>query len=75
MSINATDLYADGPGRRREGEDSLIHFDGRLARRAHGHRPAPAFPRHERVATFDADTLMDYRSSDRDRGQLRPRIW
>ena len=65
MSINATDLYADGPAAGAKAKILLIHFDGAIDAGAAGRMAIRQLLRslhNERVATFDADTLMDYRS-------------
>ena len=65
MSINATDLYADGPAAGAKAKILLIHFDGAIDAGAAGRMAIGQLLRslhNERVATFDADTLMDYRS-------------
>ena len=65
MSINATDLYADGPAAGAKAKILLIHFDGAIDAGAAGRMAIGQLLRslhNERVATFDADALMDYRS-------------
>ena len=65
MSINATDLYSDGPAAGAKAKILLIHFDGAIDAGAAGRMAIRQLLRslhNERVATFDADTLMDYRS-------------
>ena len=65
MSINATDLYADGPAAGAKAKILLIHFDGAIDAGAAGRMAIGQLLRslhNERVATFDADMLMDYRS-------------
>ena len=65
MSINATDLYADGPAAGAKAKILLIHFDGAIDAGAAGRMAIRQLLRslhNERVATFDADALMDYRS-------------
>lgn len=63
--MNATDLYADGPAAGAKAKILLIHFDGAIDAGAAGRMAIRQLLRslhNERVATFDADTLMDYRS-------------
>ena len=65
MSITATDLYEDGPAAGAKAKILLIHFDGAIDAGAAGRIAIGQMLRllhNERVATFDADTLMDYRS-------------
>ena len=65
MSITATDLYEDGPAAGAKARILLIHFDGAIDAGAAGRIAIGQMLRslhNERVATFDADTLMDYRS-------------
>ena len=65
MSINATDLYTDGPAAGAKAKILLIHFDGAIDAGAAGRMAIGQLLRslhNERVATFDADALMDYRS-------------
>ena len=65
MSIKATDLYADGPAAGAKAKILLIHFDGAIDAGAAGRIAIGQLLRslhNERVATFDADALMDYRS-------------
>jgi len=65
VSINATDLYADGPAAGAKAKILLIHFDGAIDAGAAGRMAIGQLLRslhNERVATFDADALMDYRS-------------
>ena len=63
--MKATDLYADGPAAGAKAKILLIHFDGAIDAGAAGRMAIAQLLRslhNERVATFDADTLMDYRS-------------
>lgn len=63
--MKATDLYADGPAAGAKAKILLIHFDGAIDAGAAGRMAIGQLLRslhNERVATFDADTLMDYRS-------------
>ena len=65
MSITATDLYEDGPAAGAKAKILLIHFDGAIDAGAAGRMAIGQMLRslhNERVATFDADILMDYRS-------------
>lgn len=65
MSITATDLYKDGPAAGAKAKILLIHFDGAIDAGAAGRLAIGQMLRslhNERVATFDADALMDYRS-------------
>lgn len=65
MSINVTDLYEDGPAAGAKSRILLIHFDGAIDAGAAGRMAIGQMLRslhNERVATFDADMLMDYRS-------------
>lgn len=65
MSITATDLYADGPAAGAKAKILLIHFDGAIDAGGAGRMAIGQMLRslhNERVATFDADALMDYRS-------------
>ena len=65
MSITATDLYEDGPAAGAKAKILLIHFDGAIDAGGAGRMAIGQMLRslhNERVATFDADTLMDYRS-------------
>lgn len=63
--MKATDLYADGPAAGAKAKILLIHFDGAIDAGAAGRMAIGQLLRslhNERVATFDADTLMDFRS-------------
>ena len=65
MSINATDLYEDGPAAGAKAKILLIHFDGAIDAGGAGRMAIGQMLRslhNERVATFDADALVDYRS-------------
>ena len=65
MSITAADLYADGPAVGAKAKILLIHFDGAIDAGGAGRMAIAQMLRslhNERVATFDADALMDYRS-------------
>ena len=65
MDLTAHDLYADGPAVGAKARILLIHFDGAIDAGGAGRMAVAQMLRslhNERVATFDPDALIDYRS-------------